>query len=278
MRIGAAHTLRYRYSEPVFLEPQQIRLRPRVDGAQRLEYFQLEVTPEPAGRAECLDQEGNVITEVWFTEPVQAFTVHSSFTVETVRDNPFDFLLPLPERLSLPLRYPEAVAPLLAACRWPAADAAVSELAREVAEAAGWQLAPFLVELTSRLYTGTQHVVRPDGPPLAAGETLARGQGSCRDVAVLFAEACRAMGIAARFVSGYEAGRESGQMHAWTEVHVPGGGWRGYDAARGLAVAEAHVAVAASADPNLAAPVTGSYRGTARSEMTFNLAVDVIPT
>jgi transglutaminase-like putative cysteine protease len=51
-------------------------------------------------------------------------------------------------------------------------------------------------------------------------------------------------------------------MHAWAEVYVPGGGWRGYDPTHGLAIADRHIAVAASAQPALAAPVSGTFRGT----------------
>ncbi|HMP08047.1 MAG TPA: transglutaminase-like domain-containing protein, partial [Lacipirellulaceae bacterium] len=74
----------------------------------------------------------------------------------------------------------------------------------------------------------------------------------------------------ARFVSGYEdvgVQDQPGDLHAWAEAYVPGGGWRGYDPSRGLATGRCHVAVAAAATPGGAAPVTGSFRaahGTSR--------------
>ena len=116
--------------------------------------------------------------------------------------------------------------------------------------------------------------MRSDGPPRPAAETLAAGEGSCRDLAVVFSEACRAAGVPARFVSGYETAAASGEhayMHAWAEAYVPGGGWRGYDPSRGLAVSTSHVAVAAAADPALASPVAGSYRGASESVMDFQI-------
>jgi transglutaminase-like putative cysteine protease len=83
-------------------------------------------------------------------------------------------------------------------------------------------------------------------------------------LAALFIDVCRALGIAARFVSGYEesdALRDGGELHAWAEVYIPGAGWRGYDPSRGLAVAQSHVAVAAAATAAGTAPVTGTFRG-----------------
>jgi transglutaminase-like putative cysteine protease len=56
-------------------------------------------------------------------------------------------------------------------------------------------------------------------------------------------------------------------------VYLQGGGWRGYDPSAGLAASTRHVAVAAAADPRLAAPITGTIRGSARSEMRFALAM-----
>jgi len=86
------------------------------------------------------------------------------------------------------------------------------------------------------------------------------------------------MGIAARFVSGYEcasANRQDSYMHAWAEVYLPGIGWRGYDPARGLAVSNGHVAVAAGFDYDLASPVAGWYSGGARSQMEASLHLQV---
>ncbi len=60
-----------------------------------------------------------------------------------------------------------------------------------------------------------------------------RGWGSCRDLAVLFAEAARSLGFDARLVSGYlfnssesiTGSSGPGSTHAWKEVYVPGAGW-----------------------------------------------------
>ena len=64
--------------------------------------------------------------------------------------------------------------------------------------------------------------------------TLNRGWGSCRDFAVLFAEAARSLGFGARIVSGYLSAPMPGTVgdgatHAWAEVFVPGAGWITFD-------------------------------------------------
>ena len=135
---------------------------------------------------------------------------------------------------------------------------------------------PFLTALTRRLHEEFAHTIREEGPAEPAESTLAARSGSCRDLSVLFCEACRSRGIPARFVSGYEreaAVQEPAHMHAWAEVYLPGGGWRGYDPSQGLAVSTAHVALAAAADPLLAAPVSGTYRGKAQARMSYIIAM-----
>src|SRR5436853_629755 len=75
----------------------------------------------------------------------------------------------------------------------------------------------------------------------------------------------RPKGIASRFVSGYQegvSGLSERDLHAWAEVYLPGGGWRGYDPTLGLAVSDRHIAVAASRTSHGAAPITGTFRGT----------------
>lgn len=88
--------------------------------------------------------------------------------------------------------------------------------------------------------------------------------------------ACRGMGLATRFVSGYEAGDPSQEqmLHAWAEVYLPGAGWRGYDPTMGLVVCDRHVAIAASAWPQQTQPISGSLRGGSSSPIpTYTVSV-----
>jgi transglutaminase-like putative cysteine protease len=276
MRIEAAHRTTFLYGQPVYLEPHIIRLRPRDDGSQRVVRHTLAIEPAPAGQSAYTDHNGNSVVHVWFTAAVHELTVESVFAVETMRENPFDFLLPAPEQMSLPLRLAENLRPPLEACLRPSGD--VGEFAAEIMEASGRQAMPFLDRLNGALFERTNHVVRREGAPRGAEETLASREGSCRDLAVLFCAAARAAGIPARFVSGYEtaaASEEHAYMHAWAEVYVPGGGWRGYDPARGVATATAHVAVAAAAEAADAAPISGTYRGGVPSRMEFRIGMKV---
>src|SRR5450432_1122942 len=93
IRISVLHSTVYRYTTPVYLEPHTLRFRPRQDGTQRLLSYQLQIAPQPAGLAECLDQDGNSVVQAWFDIPVGELTVRSAFQIETLRENPFDFLL-----------------------------------------------------------------------------------------------------------------------------------------------------------------------------------------
>jgi transglutaminase-like putative cysteine protease len=280
MRISVVHTTVYRYESPVHLEPHTFRLRPREDGAQRLIDYSMEILPAPAGRSVCLDQDGNVVLEVWFTSPVDVLSARSAFQMETLRENPFDFLLARPESYTLPLVYAEPWRASLAPYMTVGTPPPVREFTAAAVQKAGGKTLGFLNVLNGSLFETCRHENRDQGPPLAPEVTLAQGAGSCRDLAVLFCAACRTVGIAARFVSGYEADSaidDEPHMHAWAEVYLPGGGWRGYDPSRGLAVSTSHVAVAAAADPQLAAPVSGTYRGAVPGKMDFTIAMQVDP-
>src|ERR1043165_7953506 len=94
MRISVIHTTSYAYDTAVFHDPHTFRLRPRSDAAQNLLRYSIEITPAPAGQSWCLDQDGNVVLEAWFNRPTERLAVSSSFEVETLRENPSDFLLP----------------------------------------------------------------------------------------------------------------------------------------------------------------------------------------
>jgi transglutaminase-like putative cysteine protease len=279
MKISVTHSTVYRYDFPVYLEPHIFRLRPRTNGAQRLLAFDLRIEPMPAGTTECLDQDGTLALNAWFNTPTSELSVLSQFTVEMLRQNPFDYVLD-GESLNLPLWYLEPLCAALAPYRNDARVAeSVKSYAKWIAAGVQWNTLSFLTALSWQIFQTCRPVIRPDGSPWTSDRTLDSQEGSCRDLAVLFCDACRVMGLAARFVSGYECASEMAQhsyMHAWAEVYLPGIGWRGYDPSRGLAVSDSHVAVAAGFDPDLASPVAGWYSGAAGSRMvaSLNLQVD----
>jgi transglutaminase-like putative cysteine protease len=277
MRVSVDHSTRYRYDSPVYLEPHTFRLRPREDGAQRLVSWNFDIAPEPEGRSLCLDQDGNVVLRAWFQYPTSELAVRSRFEAETLRENPFDYLA-APVDYLLPMGYAAALRVPLGPYLRDDQSPMVYGFARRLAAECQWQTARFLTALVQRLFETTVQVIRQEGAPMPAEVTLQSRQGSCRDLAVLFCTSCRAVGLAARFVSGYERTaslEEYGDLHAWAEVYLEGGGWRGYDPARGMAVGTGHVAVAAASEAELAAPVTGSFRGGATAKLEFSISMQV---
>ena len=135
----------------------------------------------------------------------------------------------------------------------------------------------FALSLCEHIHDNFPHVAREQGGPWSAERTLREKRGSCRDLVELFAAVCRSVGLACRHVSGYalSARRKKGdELHAWAEVYIPGGGWRGYDPSSGLAVSDRHVAVASGATHGLIAPVSGSFYGDgAEVELRFRVRV-----
>lgn len=268
------HVTRYAFDAPVFLEPHTIRLRPRNDPSQCVRKFQLTVIPEPAGVSDSLDAEGNSVVHCWFNGPHDELTISVRCLAETFRENPFDFLR---SNHKLPMQYGEQLDSVLAAYRRPA-DESVRNFAQRLCAESDGEVLPFLTRLCETLHGEFEISVRHDGLPWPAAETLHKQAGACRDVAMLYVEACRSVGLAARFVSGYQEGdpdQSDRDLHAWAEVYLPHGGWRGFDPTHGLAVADGHIAVAASSSPELAAPVTGTFRGTGvSSQVSFSLHIE----
>jgi hypothetical protein len=219
------------------------------------------------------------VAHAWFSHTTESLELRVAFEAESLRHNPFDYLLLDQAATELPLRYRPEMLPLLAACldTQPSAEGPVSRFALSIADRVSGQVLPFLSELSRQIHEQIELVIREQGEPLPPDVTLGVRRGACRDLTVLFMECCRSLGIAARFVSGYYQGDNEAArryMHAWAEVYIPGGGWRGYDPTRGLAVVDRHIAVAASARPSLAGPATGTFRGTGvTSKLTTQLQI-----
>ncbi|MCC6579654.1 MAG: transglutaminase family protein [Phycisphaeraceae bacterium] len=272
MILHITHVLTYRYSRPVFLEPTTLRLRPRSDAAQTVLRFSQTLSPTPAGVSDSIDLDGNAARRIWFACQTDAISIRTQSSVHTLRDNPFDFLLS-DEEQTLPVHIPAALIPY--ATRSEPASC-VDDLVADCLRQADNRTLPFLTTLTQRLCQGVRNVLRDVGPPLSARQTLLQGEGACRDQAVLMIDAVRAAGLPARFVSGYvhSQGPMNHELHAWCEAYLPGAGWRGFDPTNGLAVVDRHVALAAGVNPEDAACLSGTFRGTdATTSMSYEVNV-----
>ena len=276
MRFQVEHRTAYTYDSPVRLGLQRVRLRPRGDRVAALAFWELAVEPSPAGRMEVLDTEGNRETLLWFEAPTERFQLRSRFTLHT---EPASEGRPFPETPGWEALMDPALRRRLRpqlTCREGGRDPSVAALAAELRQRTGDPLT-FLAALNGHLHHSLAREIRREGGPLAPAETLRRGRGACRDLTVLFAAVCRLQGLAVRFVSGYQARSARGggerHMHAWPEVYLPGLGWRGFDPTHGMEVGDAHVAVAAAADPQGASPVSGSYFGTAGSTLEAEVRI-----
>lgn len=280
MFFDISHKTTYTYSRPVFLGLHHLRIRPRCDGVQNLTDFYSHVEPRPSGSTDGIDIDGNVVENVWFHGLTDRLIVESRAKVITQYRNPFNYVLA--ERADrLPVSYQDPLRAYLAPYILRQTEShLVEQFARHIANRTEWKTLRFLTMLTREIAEGFQLTARGPGAPKPAQETYLSRSGSSRDLAVLFIEACRYVGIAARFVNGYcqnGGATDSLALHSWGEVYLPGVGWRGYDPSQGLAVTDRHVAIAAAGDPGLAAPVSGTFRGNTvtselRSEIDIRLA------
>jgi len=272
------HHTCYHYSQPVRLSPQLLRFYPRTDGAQRVIQHQLNITPTPQGQNNHLELEGNQVTQVWFGGVTDQLIIDVTMQVETLRHNPFDFIL-APEATVLPIQHEYDHACAQAYLQRIEINDAVTAFAAQLSLTVNRDTLRFLDQLNRQLFSDFQHMHRDTGAPQSPVHTLQSRRGACRDLAVLFVDCCRAEGIAARFASGYQKGdlkSERRHLHAWPEVYLPGGGWRGFDPTHGMPVADNHVTIAAAAHSRDTMPVSGSFAGNGvTSKLDFKLDIQV---
>jgi transglutaminase-like putative cysteine protease len=261
MYYQVSHNTTYTYNQSVILKPHILRLYPRSDGWQKLYEFNLEINPNPSNISYFNDLDGNTLIKVWFTEPTEQLSINIHSKVETYKNNPFNYLLE-PWAMKLPFDYPVSLlSQLQPYLNLSNPDPFVTQLAQEIYHETNGEIGSFLFSLNQKIYQNCEYITRENGAPWSAGITWSRKQGSCRDFVVLFMEVCKSMGLATRFVSGYQEGdpdQTEHDLHAWVEVYLPGGGWRGYDPTHGLAVGDRHVVLVASIDPSYTTPVFGA--------------------
>jgi len=272
------HKTLYTYSKPVFLESNEIRLHPRSEIAQKVINYNIKIMPEPFCQSSFIDSEGNTVIKTWFQEKTDYFAVDVNFEVETLRENPYDFIVDF-DRAKLPVNYDESTKnDLKMYLEIKKESLPVKNFSDAIKKEAGYDILLFLSTLAEKIRKTCDYEIREEGHPHTAEHTLQHKKGSCRDLSILFIECCKYQGVASRFVSGYlieEEQEEQLHMHAWSEAYIPGAGWRGYDPTNGIASAQRHIPVAASYNPEKAAPVRGNFRSnTAECKLEFELNIE----
>jgi len=274
------HRTRYSYSEPVTLGDYRLMFRPRDSHDLRL--LQTGLSIEPAAQVRWIhDPFGNSIGIASFDGPTQALEFVSTIQVEHYGVPPDQ---PAIEEFArkLPFSYLAEEAPDLARYverHYPDPDAVVSGWTRQFLDIEGGTFATL-----SRMCKGIQESLdynmrfEPGTQPPAT--TLEQGSGTCRDYALLMMEGVRALGLAARFVTGYlydpaldgkgEGQTGSGFAHAWMEAYLPGAGWIEFDPTNGIIGSERLIRVAVGRDPEQAMPIKGTFTGAS------NVAIDTV--
>ena len=247
MLFTVKHRISYSYDHPVFPEPHTIRMRPRSDVQQRLVSFAMQITPDAAGYTENVDISGGSATFAWFDGMTSSLIFEATSVVETTRENPFDFILPDALHNQLPLSYSDNVQKELAPFLTPITIGPLTHaLIEEGRSAVNNDTLVFPTWLVEQIRSRVEHTTRHDTGLLDSETVLQTGKGACRDAAALFVTACRSVGIAARFVSGYQASdneEERRELHGWAEIYLPGGGWRSYDPAAGIACGAEYIVI-----------------------------------
>jgi transglutaminase-like putative cysteine protease len=279
-RLNISHVTEYQFASVVSLQPHRLLLRPRENHNVRIESSVLEISPAHSlqWKRDVLD---NSVAVASFTETSNRLHILSNVVIQHYESNPFDFLVD-DYAVSHPFAYARAEQAELAPfqqTKYPSDQEAVRRWLDRLGLLRAMQTFTLLDTLNHEIANRFQYRMREEPGVQSPALTLNLNSGSCRDFAALFTEACRYMGLASRFVSGYlySAAIESfnASTHAWAEVYIPGAGWKGFDPTSGEVTGNRHIAVAVASHPEAVPPVAGSFLGPGGQQPVLSVTVKV---
>jgi transglutaminase-like putative cysteine protease len=272
MKLEVVHSTRFRYTGPIAETVMEVRLKPLDGAGQRCIDFELSVSGGIQPRS-YRDGYGNNVHYFNLVRPHSRLAVTSRSVVETGGRREADFGEELVHDF---LRF-----------RSPVKDVeGVRELARRHLISSGGSSAAVeaaLDELTLTISREFAYDRAVTNVYSAVDDVLELKAGVCQDFAHLFIAASRAMGVPARYVSGYihtpgDDATTTSASHAWAEAWVPERGWIGYDATHPVRTGERHVRVAVGRDYTDSAPTRGVYIGSATGSMKVSVKTKQLPS
>lgn len=278
------HTTTYRYRQAVSLGPHRLMLRPRETRELRLFSHDLSIAPT-AAVTWAHDVAGNAIATAVFDVPTDHLFIESRANVELTAP-----AWPVFAIAALANQYPF----VYAADEWTDLGAlTVPQYCDVDGRLARWidgfvmarptDTLSFLKDISNGVFTQISYQSRDDEGTQSPIETLDRGWGSCRDFAVLLAEAARRLGLGARIVSGYLSDPEtslvgsagSGSTHAWVEIFIPGAGWIAFDPTNRSVGSGNLIPLAVARNIAQVTPVAGTFLGSNSDLLSMEVVVRV---
>lgn len=265
MRLAIRHTTQYRFARSVVHAIQRLRLTPKSTQGQEIIAWDMEFDHAEKQFA-YEDQHRNLTTLIAMAPGTQEVTVTCSGTVDT-----HDFAGVIGRHAGhLPLWSFRGQTPLTRP------GGGMRALVREVRKD-GRDTLEMLHALSGRIRDRVDYKTGVTGVETTAEDAWSIGCGVCQDHSHLFIGAARALGIPARYVSGYLMMNDridQEATHAWAEAHVENLGWVGFDVSNRISPDQRYVRVATGRDYRDAAPITGISTGSTTAELSVAVSVE----
>ena len=278
------HKTEYRFRQPVSFWPHRMMLRPRESRDLRLVSSNVTVTPA-ATVSWAQDVLGNAIATANFQTMSDCLVINSvaELQLHATAWPVFDIAA---SAIFYPFRYSDDEwidLGALATQQYPDPAERLRAWARAFVRSNPTDTLALLKDLSIGVSELIRYQSREDEGTQSPIKTLDRGWGSCRDFAVLFAEAARTLGFGARIVSGYlynpnqdsVGSSGTGSTHAWVEVYIPGAGWITFDPTNRCVGGLNLIPVAVGRDIRQVMPVVGSFVGMSDAFQEMSVEVQV---
>jgi transglutaminase-like putative cysteine protease len=300
MLLHVVHETSYRYRPAVDTAHHVVHLKPANTNAQQLLGYQLQIEPPPALLREQLDVYGNTRASFSFQSAHDQLTVVADSMINTTPD-PLARNLSAAPQLMTPweqvrerFRYRagalyDAASEFLFASPYVPRDDAFTEFGQE-SFTSGRPLLDAAGALMTQIHTRMTYESESTEVNTLALDALKQGKGVCQDFAHIMVACCRAMGLPARYVSGYmltspPPGQPrligSDASHAWASVYFPGedaqgGRWLDFDPTNDRAPGEDYVTLATGRDFLDVSPMRGVIRGGSRHKLRVAVTVEPV--